>query len=575
MKPSAFGEIPNVFKGRGGVGFFALIGLVVAVPLIYTGTTDVHRARVILAGLPFLIVSVFEYSKHGPRLALSTIACIGSALLGVGLVVGAFRSPHQVAAWIRIIELVWCFCMVVFVAHGVARRPGRILVLLFAIAASYCISNYRFIIEWLSLENPRSRDWAFSIPGYFYYRNLGFAAAPAILILSWLPFSEWVGRLELSRKRVVQVMACGAAILGWGVLAWSGSRAGFFSAFAGLFIVAVLGRDRFSPFGFIGASIGIMLIGSIASIPFTPDEGSFGFLRIISRAVSSADGVSVSEYSSGRTVIWMDALERLRSSWLFGLGPDQYQYQPSLPSRILEPHNIFINVLVEGGLFGLVGFCLIVFAVLRILLKARVGEAKLLLMGLAALFAAYSLVDGTFVWTLPLVFQAIVIGCCFGLSGGCSEGQSRTLQLLLKAKQLVFSLTMIAFVAMGSLTLYQARALVFQKPSPDSFAARSVYEFPATTWGVTSWLSEWEENGYEEIDRWYIMLIEESPAPFFYRIEYGYYLIRNKRPVEALSQLERALKDAPLASLGRLHAQHDPIIGDLKSFLRELSSNKD
>src|SRR5690606_1733002 len=99
----------------------------------------------------------------------------------------------------------------------------------------------------------------------------------------------------------------------------------------------------------------------------------------------------------------------------------------------------------------------------------------------------------------------------------------------------------------------------------DSWIAKSVYVFPGATWGALGWMRGWEEAGeFAVADEWFKRLIEEGPAPHYYRIEYGYFLTRNGRFAEALAQLERGIGDAPLSSADRLATRNQALLEQLR-----------
>src|SRR5690606_10227702 len=142
----------------------------------------------------------------------------GFAMLMAGLLISAFQAEHQAAAWLRVLEIMWCGCLFYAAARLVATDKRLVFVILVAMVVAYSLSNFRLILQWMFLEDPRAKDWAFAIPGYFHYRNLGFAATPALIILAWLPFSARLAALEGSRRKVAHYAIFGFTVLGWAVL---------------------------------------------------------------------------------------------------------------------------------------------------------------------------------------------------------------------------------------------------------------------------------------------------------------------------------------------------------------------
>lgn len=539
-----------------------LCGLILGIPILYAGTTDMHRARVSIAAAVFVLISVlgadkWKNSKRPEELWIhwGTLALISS------LAIAALFAERELIAWIRVVEICLVLCVAAFVRRIVSENTSATIYILLAIVLSYTYSNYRLLLEWWTINSPESRNWAFSIPGYYYYRGLGFASFPALLVLAWLPLSGLSARFRYLNHPLGWSLIWGLSFLGWAVMAWSGTRAGFLSSAVGLFVLVWFKRKELNwiKMGlFWGTS---SVLGSIASIPFTPNEGSFGFLRILGRSTSTG---SVNEFSSGRLEIWIDAIKRMDGNWLLGLGPDQYQSQPALLSRILEPHNLIVNALSEGGLFCVLGLVLIGVGCIICSRRSSESQYQSILIALLAGYLIYSMLDGTLNWTLPLYTISILLGCLLGLP----ENTTRRVKGRAESSKLLryFSLG-IGVVSMGLSTLVfvQGRALLQPAPTRESAMARYLYTLPATTWGINAWLTEWEEKEASGLDKWYVLLIQKSQAPFFYRIQYGYYLVRRERPLEALVQFESALTEAPRASLSALEKAHGPLIAALRS----------
>lgn len=79
-----------------------------------------------------------------------------------------------------------------------------------------------------------------------------------------------------------------------------------------------------------------------------------------------------SERSSfhSRLIIWRSSAEMIKESPFFGIGPGTFQkkyldlqekYPPYLEWAVSQPHNTFLAFYVQSGLFGLIGFLLILF----------------------------------------------------------------------------------------------------------------------------------------------------------------------------------------------------------------------
>ena len=546
----------------------ALFGFIVAVPYLYEGTTDQHRAMVILASLPFMLISILSFRscvlirRNDKPLAYGVLAIL------FGVVASAFLAERSTIAWIRVLELFWAFGLVVCVAHSVAVRRARVFYVLVAIAVAYCVSNFRLYLQWVAVPgDPTKMDWTFSLPGYFHFRNLGFAAAPALVCLAWLPFSSLIKAAPSNCRTILQTMLWVLLAIGWGVLVWSGSRAGVLGAFVGLGAVVFYLRKLIPMLRVLSFSLLACLVGSVVSLPFTVQQDSWGVLRIIGLASKNPVTQSVDAYSSGRITIWLDGLSRWADSWFWGIGPDQYASQPALPARILEPHNAMVDVVLESGIVGLCGLLLVVVSIFTVLKRFGRSEPESVVSSLILSFGIYSMVDGTLVWTLPLTYICILLGCFYGLDSRVSETEI-TRKFFSGLSRGLAVAVVLPCVGVFGYVYYQSKNLASPAPDPNSFAARSMYYFPATTWGINSWLTAWEKQGVEDLDAWHAMLISGSPAPHFYRIEYAYFLIRHNRLAEAKYELEKALEIAPISTLNRLKSKHGAMVEALEKSIQ-------
>ena len=104
-----------------------------------------------------------------------------------------------------------------------------------------------------------------------------------------------------------------------------------------------------------------ILIVSVGLLGFVLGKLSDGFLTLLSgnfeRITSLVDNGSINaSASSGRDEIWKDAWKLISDSPILGYGLFSYL------SKIMWPHNMFLEVLLQGG------FVLLVFFVLVLLL---------------------------------------------------------------------------------------------------------------------------------------------------------------------------------------------------------------
>ncbi len=127
---------------------------------------------------------------------------------------------------------------------------------------------------------------------------------------------------------------------------------------------------------------------------------------------ASNDSIGISEFSSGRWEIWKFALDGTADSIWLGLGPHGYIF---IPERFfgVQPHNLFIQLIVEWGLVGASLFLTLLGLFLYNSIKVTVSSvnaqtkrlecALLVFMGLTI----HSLTDGTYFHSQPIVILIV------------------------------------------------------------------------------------------------------------------------------------------------------------------------
>ena len=122
-------------------------------------------------------------------------------------------------------------------------------------------------------------------------------------------------------------------------------------------------------------------------------------------------------------IIWNSSAKIIRDNPAFGIGPGNFQkeyldyqkyFPPYLEWAVPQPHNLYLAFWLQSGIFGLIGFLLLVYFWLGNLFKKI--RQKNSFFGLEAVLAEimlYIIIVGLFdtpVWKndLALVFSAIV-----------------------------------------------------------------------------------------------------------------------------------------------------------------------
>ena len=110
---------------------------------------------------------------------------------------------------------------------------------------------------------------------------------------------------------------------------------------------------------------------------------------------------------SSRFMIWQSAWDIGKESWLWGIGPGNFQekyleyqtlYPPYLEWAVPHPHNIFLSFWLQSGFLGFLGFVIICgWTLFRMFLsvsqRTNKKELELFLIGFLFLMLLWGLVD--------------------------------------------------------------------------------------------------------------------------------------------------------------------------------------
>jgi O-antigen ligase len=157
------------------------------------------------------------------------------------------------------------------------------------------------------------------------------------------------------------------------------ARAAYLAVAAGLFVTLIILAYRFRNRGLAMAGLAVLLSGSIA---FMPDTHMF--VRAQAAPTTLPQEVAFIEVRQEsvdtRITIWLYTLELVPQQWLIGYGPTSYDvvmrnyYPDGLPGKYVtfspdDPHNLFLRILLETGLIGLITFLGVVVASFHAVIK--------------------------------------------------------------------------------------------------------------------------------------------------------------------------------------------------------------
>jgi len=264
-----------------------------------------------------------------------------------------------------------------------------------------------FIVSWLTLKDGAHVDWFELTPMNNHIRHVGYVATASASIA--LAFSLYPVKLDVKAIILFLLLLVSATLL-----FWTGGRAAvgsiilvfafmvFYLAFTGN-----LGRSRLS----------ITFLLLISSFILAEQLKVFDWNGIMGQLSRTVNSENVNSVTTGRLGVWQASIESLKGNWLFGLGPQGYLY---MPNRIwgAQPHNMFIQFLVEWGVVGTILFLLLLsIAGLKLLhfIKTASKLPSVLFFSGVAVFVGLSihgLTDGTYYHSQPSYYIALALALC-------------------------------------------------------------------------------------------------------------------------------------------------------------------
>ena len=158
----------------------------------------------------------------------------------------------------------------------------------------------------------------------------------------------------------------------------SGSRAGFLAAI--LVAICVSGLRAQSICAWV--SIGVVVM----SLPMFGIDTSSAFQQATDRQGSSTDSYQ-EDGLSGRTQMWSERVDFMNSvprHWLVGAG-----FGSTIETGN-NAHNLILQLLIEGGTFGLAVFIYFQYRIIRLLLKGGDGARPLVWVTIALLMTCFT-----------------------------------------------------------------------------------------------------------------------------------------------------------------------------------------
>jgi len=322
---------------------------------------------------------------------LPTLALI---LLVMIAVVTAITAPNPGAAriWTSfwLVHLMFGFA----VAHLCAKAMGR-RDLVNAYLAGFATFMMGAALFAAQVTNP-AFDWVHSWPAVTHIRHFGYYAAAMIGLC--------IGLAATERRRSRLAMLFAFATASFTFALWTGSRGTVIAVVGALLIGLVLVPAIRRLVVWVGTLLSLILGTAFASL--LPAWGPLmGVGRTVSQTVDSGD------VSTGRTQIWLGAIEAIKRRPIFGYGENQMSTVAPF-GTIGQTHEIVLQILLAWGVAGLVCAAIVaVWFLSKALPGVRRAEEDMLppFMAMVAL-AVLSTFDGALYHVIPVSIFAACAG---------------------------------------------------------------------------------------------------------------------------------------------------------------------
>jgi hypothetical protein len=428
-------------------------------------TTEQYTDYVTL-GLVYLLAAFFVRALRThrllPRTGLEIPWVLGLASAGVAVWI-AYDRGVALLQFYRLLSAFVIYYAVVSFPGKTLRWPAAGLLLFGAALALYWPISYDFasqpgklaLITQLGLLVNRLAP---AIPGPYIHSNVAAGALlTSLLIGAALVVDFWHGR-----QRLLAVAAGVLSLVVLGGLFLTGSR----GAWLGLAAAIALGALAWAQRRWLAtpakqlvfwsgiALLGVLAIGVIA--------GTGNQDRLVG-AVPDPTGSLQS-----RTVLWGQSLDLARDALFTGSGLQSFFRVHAIYRLLLHTpylfhaHNTFLEVLLEQGIFGLIGLLWAGIVVVIWAWKA-LGRASVSIWGwagLAALIAAsvHGMVDVVFYVTRTLPLIGLMFGYAWFLNETVVAGQEQTIESHINGHRLWQA------IGLALLVLALLAAVIFSKP---------------------------------------------------------------------------------------------------------------
>lgn len=306
----------------------------------------------------------------------------------------------------RYIQTITHVLFFIFIWDFFNRYRPPLTWLFYTIAASSLYIAALFAIEFFSIPDFDGNTWMMDPPGNPNIRHTGYQVEATLVFF----LAYFIKKYNLKLPDYINVVFL--AIL-WGFIFWLGGRGSIVSISASAALIwLVLYIKNLNSRVFLLISLCTIFVGIILaeSLSITYWNGLSG---IYQRSIIEHSLNSLNELNAKRIDLWVTTWDTVKNSPTFGLGPQGYL---SMPNRIMgvQPHNIFLQFMIEWGVFGSILFLSLLTRAFWAGVKTHILDNKsdinsfsLAAGAVITTLSIHSLIDGTYYHPQPSVYLAI------------------------------------------------------------------------------------------------------------------------------------------------------------------------
>lgn len=245
-------------------------------------------------------------------------------------------------------------------------------------------------------------SWLSGLPGFRHIR----AAAQYVLFLLFI--NSYFIYIHIKKWTPLLLLLLFFQSLLLYLLFLSGSRACIILISVFLISTAIYYRSS----KYLILNISIFLGGFLVAWLFPFDSHGLGVCRLWSCDLENGLGTNISAVTTGRSELWKQAIDKINSSGLLGMGLGSTLWsEPRYNNLIYHPHNFILQYIQDAGLFFIVVFSAMNFMLLKRLYFFGFEKLpRVVVFSSFGLFLFYilALVDGVFYFPEPILMTVFL-----------------------------------------------------------------------------------------------------------------------------------------------------------------------